>query len=290
MGRWLHGFACLAVVFVCAASGLGQEVAAEDEEEDKDNAVTERFELPESYFDSWAFSDGKTAEDVRAEQERLLTLRIDDVHRTVPLSDAQRVKLDLAGRGDIQRYFEDLEVVRRKFLIVRTDRQRYSEISTDLQPLQTRIAAGLFGTGSLFHKTLRRALDAEGLALYERHQRERRGRQYRAKVEWVVAMLDNALALTEHQRQGITRVLLAETRPSVKMGDMDHYVILSQMALLPEEMLRPFFQDAQWKALQVQFQEVRNLEKYLREQGYLTLDDEYAPPTDLPSETSTTKP
>lgn len=270
----------LLAMLVCAATLHAQAVAEEDDADDE-NPQVQPFEIAETDFEYWVFSDGRSAQEVRAQQEKLLRLQVEDVGRADTLTDSQRGKLELAGRADIRRYFEDVEVVRKKFLVLRKDREKVNQVFEDLRPLQLRLAAGLFGNESLFRKTLRRTLPAEALARYEQLERERRALRYRAKVEWLVAMLDNGLAMTDKQRQGITRLLLVETRPPIRSGDMDHYVILSQMSLLPEEMLRPWFNDSQWKAIQVQFTEVKNLEKYLNQQGFLTLDDQYTPPEDV---------
>jgi hypothetical protein len=70
------------------------------------------------------------------------------------LTDSQRAKLRLAGRGDIKRFFDAVEDKRREF-----ERDRHSlrtglEALRRLEPLSQVFNEGPFGDGSLFAKTL----------------------------------------------------------------------------------------------------------------------------------------
>ena len=62
----------------------------------------------------------------------------------------------VAARGDVVQFFEKVEVVRKKFLLVRKDQQKFNEIWQDISPLQMQFQAGLFGEDSFYNKTLRK--------------------------------------------------------------------------------------------------------------------------------------
>jgi hypothetical protein len=267
----------LSHVITVLASGLliaPTACAQVDEEEVPADvrAQAVRFEIHESQFDRWVFQNWQTAQAARTQLEKLLGLHIDDVDRAGQLNEAQRRKVQVAGAGDIKRFFERVEVARSKFNLVRKDQQKLNEVFQEIQPLQLTLAAGLFDESSLFYKALRRTLTGEQAKRYEQAERERRAFRYRAKVELTVAMLENALPLRDAQRQAFVELLIAETKPPQKSGQQDHYVILWQASGLPEGMLKPLFDEIQWKLLQRHFQQIRGMEQWLRQNGGLTLE------------------
>jgi hypothetical protein len=83
-----------------------------------------------------------------------------DLHRFATLAhhltESKRAKLRLAGRGDIKRFFDQVEDRRQQF---ETDRQSFRTGLADLQrlePLTQVYRDGPFGDGSLSAKTLSR--------------------------------------------------------------------------------------------------------------------------------------
>ena len=60
---------------------------------------------------------------------------------------------------------------------------------------------GLFGDASLFRKTLRHTIDEEQAARYAAVDQERRAYRHRASIELAVAMIEQALPLTDEQRR-----------------------------------------------------------------------------------------
>ncbi|HLQ43829.1 MAG TPA: hypothetical protein VK137_03800, partial [Planctomycetaceae bacterium] len=214
--------------------------------------------------------------------ETQLKLQAEEVDRACGLTEAQKKKLQLAGRGDIKRFFERVEELRKKFLLVRRDQQKFNEIWQDIQPLQMTLNSGLFDDQSFFHKTVRRTLTAEQAGHYEQVERERRQFRYRAKVELVVATLENGLPMRDEQRQKLIRLVLDETQPPRKFGQYDYYVVMLQVSKLPENKLKPLFDNAQWKIMRQQFDQVKGMEQFLKQNGGLATDgdsDEDAEPT-----------
>ncbi len=113
-------------------------------------------------FDVWLFEDAGY-EAVRGMRlERLLKTRVDAATREHKLTRAQRAKLQLAGRGDIKRFFDQVEDRRREF---ETERRVYRNglaALKRLEPLRQVYQDGPFGDGSLFAKTLQRIDDDQG--------------------------------------------------------------------------------------------------------------------------------
>lgn len=235
----------------------------------------QNFEIQENQFDSWIFQNFPTAAAARKKLDQMLSLQMDDVDRACQLTEPQKKKLQLAGRGDIMHFYEQVEVVRKKFLLVRKDQQKFNEIWQDISPLQVKFQAGLFGDDSFYHKTLRNMLKGEQLSKYSQIDGERRKFQYRAKVELVVAMLENAMPLRDEQRQKLITLIVDETKPPRSFGQQqDYYIVMWSIWKIPEKTLKPLFTDAEWKVLNQQFQQVRGLEQWLKQSGALAKDEE----------------
>jgi len=270
------GFVVLVVVISVAAS-LGSSAWAQDDWDAEERgalaqpAVMGRavaFEIPEETFDQWVFG-GKTSSQVTKRLDSLLALQVDSVERACSLSDGQKKKLQLAGRGDVKRYFGSVEEMRKKFREVRRDQNRVNNIWQDLQPLRTRFNSGIFDEASLFCKVLKRTLDPDQSAQYEQQERERQKFRYEAKVELVVAMLEKGVPLRDDQRKKLVKLLLEEPDPPTKFGEYDYYVVLYHAAKLPEETLKPIFDDAQWRALTRVFAQAKGMEAHLKRNGFI---------------------
>lgn len=266
-------FSSLTFVLLFTTSSL----AAEDEDDEPaavPQAQVANFEIQENQFDAWIFQNIPTAVAARKRLDETLTLRIDDVDRACQLTELQRKKLKLAARGDVVQFFEKVEVVRKKFLLVRKDQQKFNEIWQDISPLQVKFQAGLFGDDSFYHKTLRNMLKGEQLSKYSQIDGDRRKFQYRAKVELVVAMLENAMPLRDEQRQKLIALVVEETKPPRSFGQQqDYYIVMWNVSKIPEKTLKPLFSDAEWKILNQQFQQVRGLEQWLKQSGALAKDE-----------------
>ncbi len=272
---WRSGLfgACLSafsILFIGAA--FAQD---EDDEPMPAGMQVQNFEIQENQFDSWIFQNFPTAVAARKRLDEMLMLRIDDVDQACQLTEPQRKRLRLAARGDVVQFFEKVEVVRKKFLLVRKDQQKFNEIWQDISPLQVQFQAGLFGDDSFYHKTLRNMLKGEQLSKYSQIDGERRKFQYQAKVELVVAMLENAIPLRDEQRQKLITLIVDETKPPRSFGQQqDYYLVMWNVSKIPEKTLKPLFSEAEWKVLNQQFAQVRGLEQWLKQSGALAKDGE----------------
>jgi hypothetical protein len=105
-------------------------------------------------FDRWLFAREPSE---RARQEHLtdiLDAKINIAATAHHLTDRERAKLRLAGRGDIKRFFDEVQKRRDDFEI---ERREFNAGVAALRRLDTLLPSyreGPFGTGSLFAKTL----------------------------------------------------------------------------------------------------------------------------------------
>lgn len=274
LGRF---FMALIVLAVVAAPRSAR--AQDDDEEDVPDQVQAMqmqrvFVYTEENFDQWVFNNQGNAGSVRNRFESLLGLKIDFVDKACGLTESQKKKLQLAGRGDIKRFFDRVDEKRRKFLSVKRDQNNINEIFQEIQPLQFEIQGEHFGDGSFFSKTLVRTLSTDQTAMYNKAMRERMQFRYRAKVELAVAILDNAVGFTADQRKKFVDLVVKETEAPRRFGQYDYYVVLYQTAQIPEAKLKPIFDDNQWKILSRQIQQGRGMEQFLKQNDFVAAHGE----------------
>lgn len=232
-------------------------------------AARQQHEIPENAFDQWVFAGIGNAQKARKRMEAQLTAKIESIDQDCNLTEAQGEKLRIAGRGDISRMFDRVEVVRKQFLATRKDQQKIQEIWQRIQPLQLRLKSGLFDDTSIIQKMLKQTLSAEQWAAYRKQAEDRHKFQHEANIALTVTMIDYGIPLLDRQRKALTKLLIDETRPPKKYGQHDFYVVLLQASKLPEEKLRTIFDDAQWRALQKPLRRAKGMERHLKQNGFL---------------------
>ena len=221
--------------------------------------------------DQWIFGRFGGSGGARNKLDSSLKLRIEDLDRSCHISELQKKKLLLAGRGDIKRFFDKIEEVKRKFQSGQNDPN--ANIWQDIQPLQVELNTGLFGDDSIYKKTISRTLGGDQLYRYESLLRERKLVRYKATLEWFVVHLDKGLGFSDDQRQRFVELLFSESRPPKKFGQGDYWYLMLQTARLPESRLKPIFDVPQWRLLSRQFDQARGMEPWLKSNGVIP-DDE----------------
>jgi hypothetical protein len=218
-------------------------------------------------FDQWVFQQDRNVAGARQRLDSFLALRIEDVDRAAQLTDAQKQKLLLAGKGDMRRFFARFETVKKKFQMVKHDQQKMQEIWHDISPLQTSLQAGLFHEDSLLVKSLPHTLTAEQLERYDAGIRERRAYRHRAAIELTVASLEQNIPLCADQRRELIALLTKQTKPARRLGLYEHFVLMIQLDRVPEEKLKPLFDPMQWKVVKYKLNKIEQLEDFLRQCG-----------------------
>src|SRR5262245_55355093 len=192
-------------------------------------AMVQKQVWPDEQFEQWIFQQDRNAAGARQRLNSLLALQVDEIDRACQLTEAQRQKLQLIGRGDIKRFFDAFEKVRQKFKSLDNDVQKIQEIQPDVNPLRMTLQAGLFGEDSLLSKSLHNTLTDEQFAKYDGIVRERRAFRHRTNIERAVAMLEQGMSLRDAQRREFITLLMSETKPPRKSGQYDFYLIMFQL-------------------------------------------------------------
>lgn len=280
--RLLTAAALLAIV------GAGASARAQDDEDEEDQpkaAVVNRFNAfvaNEAQFDQWVFGNmgmGNAAA-ARGKLDSLLVLNVEDVDRTCGLTPVQKKKLILAGRGDIKRFFDRVDEVRKKFTKDKNFnfQNQFQQVWQEIQPLQTTFNAGLFGSDSIYGKAIHATLTPEQAEKHERVVTDRLHYRYWARVDLAMELLNNEVGFTDDQRKQLVKLLHDETKPPRKMGQNDYYVVLYQLSRIPEAKIKPVFEDIQWRFLKRQLDQGRGMEMFLKQQGFLPGDEPDAKP------------
>ncbi len=244
-----------------------------DEDDDDPPAVEAQvnggFFVQEANFDQWIFQGSVNAAAGKARIESSVKMKLAELRRVCDLTDAQLKKLSLASRGDMRRFFDEVEIVRQKFLKVRNDQNAFNQIWQEISPLQQQQAAGLFGDSSFFTKTVRNTLTREQHTKYQVVLDDRRRFRYQAAAEVALHNLSNTLALRHDQHEAIFQLIIEETQPPLTFGQYDQYFVFYSLAKLPNAKLKPLLDDRQWKLLQPQLQQGRGMESTLMQQGMI---------------------
>lgn len=272
MSRLLSVAALLAIV-VGAPSALAQD---DEEEEAPAPAVVNRmngFVVNDFQIDQWIFGNMGVANSTvaRNKLDSLLTLNVDDVDRSCGLTPVQKKKLLLAGRGDIKRFFDRVDEVRKKYTKDKNFnfQNQFQQLWQEIQPLQTTYNSGVFGTDSIYAKAIRATLTSEQA---EKHDKVASGRthyRYWARVDLALELLNNEVGFTDEQRRKLVTLLREETAPPRQMGQNDYYVVLYQLSRIPEAKLQPVFEDFQWRFLKRQLEQGRRMERFLKQNGFV---------------------
>ena len=265
----LVGLAISALAFALAqAGGVAKAQKGAIEFDAVDDLVNDGFELDSSMFHQWIFGSGNKIVSTPEHLESLLLLALEDVDRACSLSEAQRRKLLLAGHGDRKRFMDRVAEARGVFERLRHDPNGSAEIVQYTQPLAASFAAGLYGEGSFFAKTIGTTLSPEQASRHRETLLEKARFRYKAKVSLVLASLDARVGFTADQRRRYVALVLEETMPPTRpAGHFEESVVFLKIARLPEAKVRPIFDEPQWKQLKRIFQRVSAMEETLRANG-----------------------
>jgi hypothetical protein len=114
-------------------------------------------------FDDWAFGSAEGEKQFRDQLEFLLQKKLRELDLMFQLSDSQRRKLKLAGRGDIKRLLDLVEDSRVEFERASVDLSRLPELQRLLRVVDVRVSTGAFEKGSILAKALQKMFDQEEL-------------------------------------------------------------------------------------------------------------------------------
>ncbi|WP_165233975.1 hypothetical protein [Aquisphaera insulae] len=120
--------------------------------------------IDEQAFDTWVYGNKPTATP-ELELKDKLRLRVGSAAVQYWLTEGQREKLRLAGKGDIKRFLEQADLRRAEFERKRRVFKEGREVLQGLSPLVKAYKDGPFGAGSMYAKTLEKMKRENALRL-----------------------------------------------------------------------------------------------------------------------------
>jgi hypothetical protein len=272
--RWA-GAAVLTGIVAMGAAASAQDDFDDDKEVEVANAAGIMFIQQQQpgvdQFDQWVFNRMGGAGIARNRLNAALDLHIDEINRVCGINDTQKRKLQLAGRGDIKRFFDRVDEAKRRYVRVMNDQNH--NIWEDVQPLQAALNTGIFTQDSIFAKAVKNTLTSEQSAVLSRQEQERIKNRYLITIDWFIAHVDKGLGLTVEQRRRLAD-LLRTTRPPRRFASSDYYYLMYRAAQIDEEKIKPIFDDIQWRIFSMQLNQARGMQQWLKTNG--AIDDEPA--------------
>jgi hypothetical protein len=201
-------------------------------------------------FDRWFAFQFRPRIGARNQLELRLAGRIRELDADCYLTAAQVKKLELAGRGDIKRFMDRVDNVRRTLEDLRSSVEDLRAASLEMIDLDANANKRHFGDDSLLCKTLAGMLDPEQVAAREKAVFGRNVIRHRTAVASATRALQANLDMNDEQCKRFAELLLRETRTPRRFGTApDVALVLFQASRIPEERIRPIFDDAQWRIL-----------------------------------------
>jgi hypothetical protein len=236
-----------------------------DDEEIADRGARPELVMTGDQFEKWVFGRVGGADRARSRLETRLAWEINRVDAVCRFTPEQRKKLEIAGQGDIKRFFDRLGAVKAD-LGRKAGLLDARALLRELLPVRMQVEANVFVDGSIFVKTLKTTLTPEQLARYDTWTRD----FYRLRVQWVAFSLDVGTPMSSETRTRLATMIMSQTRPLRRYdGAYDFQAILYQASRIPEAKLRPIFDDAQWRVLQLHFDDAKKQGEFLVAHGYV---------------------
>jgi hypothetical protein len=260
----------LALVAAVAGRAGGQEKADRMEDAAARLAELRKRELAliVQRFDQYVFRRDQGAAGARKRLEQLLASQVDVIDRACKLTEAQRNKLELAGQGDINRFFARYEATKQKAEMLEPDGDKLREFRQEMTELGSTLELGLFHENSLLYKSLRNTLTVEQYARYEPRVRQRLVERHRQAAERAVMLLEQRVAFRDGERRRLLTFLIEETNLSPRPSSYDPYLLLVQLSRKPAEKLEALLDEAERDALKHTVNQIpKLLELQLRNLG-----------------------
>ncbi len=233
-----------------------------------DVVANDLIQLTEQSFVQNVFGNQRSDVAARQHAEQSLQVRIDFIGEAIQLTDAQRSKLELAGQGDIHRFFTDYQRVKRSMTFGGIPRDKWQQVWQKTQPLSARYTDGLHGPRSLLAKTVLSTLDADQRTRFATLQKDHDIAIYSDHIRMALAMIDRKVPLTRGQRNDLTDLLVRDTSPPEYYGQtsMHFYVVLGRMSELREKDLKQIFSDTEWPLIKGLMQQGKMIMARLEQQ------------------------
>jgi hypothetical protein len=164
------------VVLVFGELPVAEVPAADDAPADEPPKPKQGVIVFSGSFDELVYGSGSNVVDARAGLDTCLEQKVEKIDRISELTDTQRQKIQLAGRGDIKRLFDRAERLREmcdrgaEIADLNQFQKWTEELQSETNALRRAFHEGPFDAGSLMAKCMKTVLTAEQAAKYVRYE------------------------------------------------------------------------------------------------------------------------
>lgn len=198
------------------------------------------------WFESWVFG-GMSAENARQRLENTGSQRILLLKQHCELTDEQVSKLELAKRGDIVRFFQEVEAVRKKAGVQTPDRGNMAELGKAIAPIQGQWNTGLVSPQSLFVSVLQRILSEDQKSKLREEEERRSVEKNRVHAMSMIKMIEHSVPLTDKQRNKLLDLVVEQTKEVRVDSHLQQYISIQAATQLSDENLAEFLDASQLK-------------------------------------------
>jgi hypothetical protein len=221
-----------------------------------------------SVVDQWLFQRDQTTVK-RLAWESTLARQLAELNHCCDLSEVQTQKMAMAMRCDVEHFFAHVDELRERF--PKADQANMQEAQSAMFPLQMKAQTGdLCGSESFFEKMLPRVLDDKQLVKYREIVDQRRRQRYLAAIDAGLLDVEDRVSLTSRQHDAIQRLLAEQSLPrAVPTGWYMTTLIMYRLSQLPQDQLKPLFNESHWDAFNQDRMRFQGYGQYLQQIGVL---------------------
>lgn len=224
-------------------------------------------------FNGWIFSRMQNEQKARDTFYSRIDLEIERLDLVASLTDDEKAKIRLAGKGDVKRFFDDVREARREFLeLGNVNQNQMNEAYQLASALAQRINSGLFDNNSLLKKVAATAPDPEHAQRIRKRNQRRRKLQTEFAIKAYVAILGRTIPFTSDQRDQLVVLIGKNVDLAHPNGPYVTQLISYRLSELPDGELQELFDENQWNAFKNTLAQAKAMKAMLKQQGLI--DDE----------------
>ncbi len=206
--------------------------------------------------------------------ENQLADKVQQLSSEYDLSEAQQAKLLLAAQCEAKLFSNAVDELRQKYNSLGSDRIGQLELLKQAQTLQHKRQT-LFGPDSFSSKVMARTVTGEQLSKHRAALDDRLRLRHRSNIEGAIRDIERHVVIKIPQQEALVELLISEIPPPKSSHDYDETLVKYQLSRIPEQKLRPIFEEDQWPQVCQVLEGFRAFEAALFERG-LIIDENTA--------------
>lgn len=219
-------------------------------------------------MDQWMFQPHGSEAGARKAHRAQLNLAIEMTERDCELTADQKEKLELAGEGDLARYFAEFDKIRAEFADAEENQADLNRLMQRIQPFQQRSQTSLYGPDSIYRAVSDQVLDRSQLQKLRKAEAERLKYYFGAALKTSIARAERASPLKAEQRKKILALAGDLEPPRVNNQRYMRYYVMYRLSKKKDE-LENILSKKQFAAMNSLLQQGKGMERNLKRVGMI---------------------